>query len=99
MDRSSRSNSERTVILNSKKEDLSYRLYLELNKNYTSKCEKILHKLKLIKNHPKLENESNIQQDLIWIINTITTEDIYTPEMYTKNSLNNNQKDVNITDH
>lgn len=66
------------------KEDLSYKLFLELNKNYSSKCEKIIQKLKNIKNHNKLLGDIDIQKDLTWIINTIINEDIYEPEIITK---------------
>jgi len=57
-----------------------YKLYLALTKNFNSKSEKIIHKLKFLKNHPKIKNELDLVNDISWIITTLADEDIYLPE-------------------
>ena len=58
-----------------------YKLYQALTKNFNSKSEKIIHKLKFIKNHEKLKDEPELLKDISWIITTLADEDIYLPEL------------------
>jgi hypothetical protein len=68
-----------TNLQNSNTEQ-GYKLYQALTKNFNSKSEKIIHKLKFIKNHQKLKDEPELLQDISWIITTLADEDIYLPE-------------------
>lgn len=83
---------KKLVFLNkleeSNKEDNCYLLFQELTRNFSSKCEKIIQKLKQIKNLPILKDKITVINDLDWIIDSITNEDIYEPELYTSDSLN-----------
>lgn len=72
----------------SNKEDNCYLLFQELTRNFSSKCEKIIQKLKQIKTLELLKNQKDVLSDLDWIIDSITNEDIYEPELYTSDSLN-----------
>lgn len=62
------------------KEDLSYILFLELNKNFSSKCEQIIHRLKRIMSDSRIVNDKDIQNDFTWIINALINGDIYQTE-------------------
>jgi len=70
-----------TELNNSNESEICSLLYNELKtKHFSSKCEKIIHKLKLIIENPKINQDSKILQDLNWIVSTLSNEDIYQPD-------------------
>ena len=63
------------------KNDCCRKLYNELKlKQFSSKCEKIIFYLKLLKNNELLKNDVRAIKDLEWIIRCLQHENIYKPD-------------------